>query len=117
MYVLGVENENATLTANGVGLTDTFPTQVVAGDANAANTPAGTVVIPDSVAFQVGALPNTTFNTTIVTDLNAVSFVACSTPTADPDFTGAAPGTGLAGDVGNCAAGETAYIAYFVTLQ
>lgn len=113
MYVIGVANESATLAANAVTLNDTLPTEVTAGDQ--AN-PATAIVIPNAASFAVGGLtPN--FDLSSVTDLDVVSHLACSTPASAPAYTGAAPITGVGGDVGNCAAGATAYIVYFVTLD
>ncbi|MGI9328460.1 MAG: hypothetical protein ACR2PZ_24810 [Pseudomonadales bacterium] len=112
MYVLGIANENAALTADAVTLGDTLPTEVTAGN----QTGLATLVIPSSATFAVGS-GSPIFDLTAVTDLDVVSSSACSTPTSTPAYTGGPPATGLAGDVGNCAASDTAYVVYFVTLD
>lgn len=115
MYVIGVANESATLAANAVTLNDVLPTEVTAGDP--ANTTPG-IVIPNAVSFAVGGVtPTPSFNLSAVTDLDVVSHLECSTPASVPAYTGAAPITGVGGDLGNCAAGAIAYIVYFVTLN
>lgn len=114
MYVIAVANESAGSTANGVALSDTLPTQVAAGNTGL---PTPAVVIPSTVSVPVGSLTLGVDLSalTLPADLNDVSFLACSTPTANPDYNGAF--TIVAGDVGNCAATETAYVVYFVTLN
>ena len=112
MYVIGVVNESATLTANAVGLTDTLPGSVTAGDQ--AN-PGTAIEVPDSVSFAVGgATPS--FDLSSVSDLDIVSFSACSAPTSAPAYNGP-PVTQVAGDVGDCGPSDTAYVVYFVTLD
>lgn len=112
MYVLGIANDNAALAAVGVSLGDTLPTEVTAGNQSG---DAG-IVIPASATFTIGS-GTPVFDLTAVTDLDVVSFDACSTPTAAPAYVGGPPATGLSGDVGDCAASDTAYIVYFVTLN
>lgn len=112
MYVLGVANENAALTADDVTLGDTLPTEVTAGN----QTGSTTLVIPDSATFTVGSGPQT-YDLTAVTDLDVVTTEACSTPTSAPAYAGGPPATGLSGDVGDCGASDTASIVYFVTLD
>jgi len=112
MYVIGVANESATLAADTVTLIDTLPGEITAGDQ--AN-PTDAIVIPDSVSFTVGG-SSPTFDLTAVTDLDVVSFDACSAPTLNPSYAGA-PIDSVTGDVGDCAASDTAYVVYFVTLD
>ena len=112
MYVLGIVNENAALAADDVTLGDTLPTQVTAGN----QTGLTTLVIPNSATFTVGS-GSQIFDLSAVVDLDTVTTSACSAPTAAPAYTGGPPATGLAGDVGDCAASATAYVAYFVTLD
>ncbi len=112
MYVLGIANDNAALAANGVSLGDTLPTEVTAG--NQTGDPG--IVIPLNATFTVGA-GSQTFNLGPVSDLDVVSFDPCSAPTSAPAYVGGPPPTALSGDIGNCAASDTAFIVYFVTLD
>ncbi len=112
MYVIGVANESAGLAATAVTLADTLPAQVTAG-VLAAPTPA--IVVPSTVNMTVGGVAPA-FDLTTVSDLDIVSFDACSAPTNNPAYVGT-PTTGIGGDVGDCAASAQAYVVYFVTLD
>ncbi|MCZ6643976.1 MAG: hypothetical protein O7F71_20560 [Gammaproteobacteria bacterium] len=116
MYVIGVVNTNASLSATAVLIDDDVPVPDVAvGDQ--AN-PATAIEIPASVSFAVGsATPTFTLDQgSIEGDLDVIWDQDCDgSPTFSTAFTGAPEVDNIA--LGTCAAGEDGYVVYFVTID
>jgi hypothetical protein len=119
MYVIGVVNSNASLSATLVEVDDDVPdaaSEVLEGDQ--AN-PAGAIQIPATVTFSVGGVPTvfTLDQASIEADLDSVwdqdcgAVVAASTAFGggDPELNNISLGT--------CAPTEDGYVVYFVTIN
>ncbi len=119
MYVIGVVNANASLSATVVEVDDDVPDaalEVLEGDQ--AN-PVGAIQIPASVTFPVGGVPTlfTLDQANIESDLDLVWDQDCgavlATSTAflvgDPEL--------IDISLGACAPGEDGYVVYFVTIN
>lgn len=118
MYVIGVVNENASLSATTVLINDDVPElDVAVGDQ--AN-PAPPIEIPATVSFAVGSdTPVFTLDQgNIEGDLNSIWYQICGASTATDTGFSASPGPELLNiDLGTCAAGEDGYVVYFVTIN
>ena len=128
MYVIGLSNDSAALTATGLSVEDNIPDGspelVDEGDQSNAASP---IFLPSSVSFAVGSSTPAPFDLTGITDLNDVHAQDCTrTPIADANAEYAG-GVVLGGDdsanpeftvaIGNCDPGESAFLVYFVTVN
>lgn len=118
MYVIGVVNANASLTATTVEVDDDVPdaaSEVLEGDQ--ANP--GGIEIPASVTFPVGGVPTlfTLDQVNIEPDLDSVWDQDCGAASATfSAFAGGDPEL-LDISLGSCAPGEDGYVVYFVTIN
>ena len=119
LYVIGVSNITAGLSAVSVAIDDDVPdsaNEVLVGDQ--AN-PGAAIDLPTSVTFDVGGSPTTITldRTSILTNLDQVWVKACSAASATAQAFGSGDPEIDDAPIGTCAAGETGYIAYLVTIN
>ncbi|MCZ6712205.1 MAG: hypothetical protein O7B25_17720, partial [Gammaproteobacteria bacterium] len=126
MYVIGLVNESAALSATVVTVADDIPDGVPElvdeGDQRGGTPPA--IDLPVSVTFNVGTGPQV-FNVGNATNINEVYSEGCADPGTSAVYNGV--GVVLGGDdtanpefsrtIGTCAATEAAFVVYFVTLN
>jgi len=116
MYVIGVVNENASLSATAVSIDDDVPVPDVAvGDLA---DPAPPIEIPATVSFAVGSsTPTFTLDQgSIEGNLDDIWVQGCDgNPTTSTGFSGAPEVDNIG--LGTCAPGEDGYVVYFVTID
>jgi hypothetical protein len=125
MYVIGLANESVALDAAAVTIADDIPdgTPEVVDEGDQSGF-AGPIDLPLSVTFNVGTGPQS-FNVGNATNLDEVYSEGCTDPGTTAAYNGA--GVVLGGDdtanpefsvsVGTCAATDTAFVVYFVTIN
>lgn len=128
MYVIGLVNDSAALTASALTVEDDIPDGVpeLVDEGNQSGA-AGPIFVPASVSFPVGAGTPPPFDLTGVIDLDDVYAQDCTrTPIADAlaEYNG---GVVFGGDdavnpefqvtIGDCDPTESAFLVYFVTVN